>query len=99
MGTLHIKELTQNSARLAVSPKHPSARRDTVSLADAAREPFVVYNREEYPQYHRRLQAVFAKVKIKLRIVEEHDGFFSLIPAIEAGRGGAPLSPSFIHYR
>jgi hypothetical protein len=27
-----------------------------VSLADAAREPFVVYNREEYPDYHRRLQ-------------------------------------------
>jgi DNA-binding transcriptional LysR family regulator len=68
-----------------------------VSLADAAREPFVVYNREEYPQYHRRLQAVFAKVKIKLRIVEEYDGFSSLIPAIEAGRGVALVSASFIH--
>ena len=57
----------------------------------------VVYNREEYPQYHRRLQAVFAKVKIKLRIVEEYDGFTSLIPAIEAGRGVALVSESFIY--
>jgi DNA-binding transcriptional LysR family regulator len=97
LGNLRFEELTQESARLAVSPKHPSARRDTVSLADAAREPFVVYNREEYPQYHRRLQAVFAKVKIKLRIVEEYDGFSSLIPAIEAGRGVALVSASFIY--
>jgi DNA-binding transcriptional LysR family regulator len=43
------------------------------------------------------LQAVFAKVKIKLRIVEEYDGFSSLIPAIEAGRGVALVSASFIH--
>jgi DNA-binding transcriptional LysR family regulator len=97
LGNLRFEELTQESARLAVSPKHPSSRRDTVSLADAAREPFVVYNREEYPQYHRRLQAVFAKVKIKLRIVEEYDGFSSLIPAIEAGRGVALVSASFIY--
>jgi LysR family transcriptional regulator, benzoate and cis,cis-muconate-responsive activator of ben and cat genes len=94
---LRFEALTQESARLAVSPKHPFTRRDTVSLAEAAREPFVAYNREEYPDYHRRLIAVFAKVKTKLRIVEEHDGFTSLIPAIEAGRGVALVSESFIH--
>jgi len=97
LGNLRFEELTQESARLAVSPKHPFTRRDNVSLADAAREPFVVYNREEYPDYHRRLIAVFAKVKTKLRIVEEHDGFTSLIPAIEAGRGVALVSESFIY--
>jgi len=97
LGNLRFEELTQESARLAVSPKHPFTRRDTVSLADAAREPFVAYNREEYPDYHRRLIAVFAKVKTKLRIVEEYDGFTSLIPAIEAGRGVALVSESFIY--
>jgi LysR family transcriptional regulator, benzoate and cis,cis-muconate-responsive activator of ben and cat genes len=97
LGNLRFEALTQESARLAVSPKHPFARRDNVSLADAAREPFVGYNREEYPDYHRRLIAVFAKVKTKLRIVEEHDGFTSLIPAIEAGRGVALVSESFIY--
>jgi DNA-binding transcriptional LysR family regulator len=97
LGNLRFEALTQESARLAVSPKHPFTRRDTVSLADAAREPFVIYNREEYPDYRRRLIAVFAKVKTKLRIVEEHDGFTSLIPAIEAGRGVALVSESFIY--
>jgi DNA-binding transcriptional LysR family regulator len=97
LGNLRFEALTQESARLAVSPKHPFTRRDNVSLADAAREPFVAYNREEYPDYHRRLIAVFAKVKTKLRIVEEHDGFTSLIPAIEAGRGVALVSESFIY--
>jgi hypothetical protein len=43
-----------------VSPKHPFARRKIVSLADAAREPFIGYSREEFPGYHRRLNAVFA---------------------------------------
>jgi len=94
---LHFEPLTQEDARLAVSPKHPFARRDSVSLAEAAREPFVGYNREEYRDYRRRLTAVFAEVKPKPRIVEEYDGFSSLIPAIEAGRGVALVSESFIH--
>lgn len=95
--TLRFEALRQEHARLAVSPKHPFARRDSVSLAEAAREPFVGYNREEYRDYHRRLNSVFAKVKAKPRIVEEHDGFSSLIPAIESGRGIALVSESFVH--
>jgi DNA-binding transcriptional LysR family regulator len=66
-----------------------------VSLADAAREPFIGYSREEFPDYHRRFNAVFAKVKAKPRIMEEHDGFSSIIPAIEARRGVALVSESF----
>jgi DNA-binding transcriptional LysR family regulator len=89
--------LTKEWACLAVSPKHPFARRDSVSLAEAAREPFVSYNREEYQDYNRHLNSIFAKVKAKLRIVEEHDGFSNLIPAIESGRGVAFVSESFVY--
>jgi LysR family transcriptional regulator, benzoate and cis,cis-muconate-responsive activator of ben and cat genes len=97
LGKLRFEKLTQERARLAVSPKHRFAHRDAVSLADAAREPFVGYNREEYRDYNRRLNAVFAKVKTKPRIVEEYDGFSSLIPAVESGRGVALVTESFIH--
>jgi DNA-binding transcriptional LysR family regulator len=38
-----------------------------------------------------------AKVKAKLRIVEEHDGFSSIIPAMESGRGVAFVSESFVY--
>ena len=94
---LRFEPLRQELSCLAVSPKHPFARHDSVSLAEAAREPFVGYNREEYRDYYRRLDFVFAKVKVKPRIVEEYDGFSSLIPAIESGRGVALVSESFVH--
>ena len=94
---LRFEELIHQRARLAVSPKHPFARRKIVSLADAAREPFISYSREEFPGYNRHLNAVFAKVKAKPRIVEEHDGFSSIIPAIEAGRGVALVTESFAY--
>lgn len=91
---LRFEELTCDRARLAVSPNHPLARRNSVSLAEAAREPFVAYSRKEYPDYHEALAAVFAPVKAKLRIVEEHDGVSSLIPAVEAGAGVAMMGES-----
>jgi LysR family transcriptional regulator, benzoate and cis,cis-muconate-responsive activator of ben and cat genes len=94
---LRFETLAREHARLAVSPEHPFARRDSVSLAEAAREPFVAYNRKEYLDYNRRFNAVFAKVKTKPRIVEEHDSFASLIPAIEAGRGVALVAESFAY--
>jgi DNA-binding transcriptional LysR family regulator len=94
---LRFEELIHERARLAVSPNHPFARRKIVSLADAAREPFISYIREEFPGYTRLLNAVFAKVRAKPRIVEEHDGFSSIIPAIEAGRGVALVSESFAY--
>jgi DNA-binding transcriptional LysR family regulator len=92
---LRFEELTQLASRLAVAPKHPFARRRLVTLADAVREPFVAYTREEYPDYHANLAAAFAATKGKPRIVEEHDGFSSLISAIEAGTGVALVSDSF----
>ncbi|HXM04824.1 MAG TPA: LysR substrate-binding domain-containing protein [Chthoniobacterales bacterium] len=69
----------------------------SLALADAAREPFIAYSREEFPDYHRRLNAVFAKVKVKSRIIEEHDGFSGIIPAVEARRGVALASESFAY--
>lgn len=97
-GTLHnlrFEGLIRSHARLAVSLTHPLAQRDTVSLQDAAREPFVAYSREEYPCYHSFLQRAFATVKTKLRIVEEHEGASSLLPAIEAGTGVALVPDVF----
>ena len=92
---LRFQELTREAHRLAVSPRHPLARRRAVSMAMAAREPFVGYSREDYPDYHEYLLHLFAGIKTKPRVVEEHDGFASLIPAIEAGTGVALVSESF----
>src|SRR5260370_2742697 len=84
---LHFEELFREQVRLAVSPHHPFACRRSVSLADAAREPFVGLTREDFPDYHAYLGAIFAPVKNKPRVMEEHDSVSSVISAIEAGTG------------
>lgn len=92
---LRFEGLIRSHARLAVSLTNPLAQRDTVSLQDAAREPFVTYSREEYPDYPIFLERAFARVKTKPRIIEEHEGASSLLSAIEAGTGVALVPDVF----
>ena len=94
MRGLRFEELTRDPLRLAVAPNHPLARRRVVTLADAAREPFIAYNRKDYPDYHELLATVFSTTKSRPRIAEEHDGVSSLISAIEAGAGVALMPES-----
>jgi LysR family transcriptional regulator, benzoate and cis,cis-muconate-responsive activator of ben and cat genes len=84
---LRFEELLREQVRLAVSPNHRFAQRRSVSLADAAEEPFVALTREDFPEYNAYLAAIFASVKNKPRVIEEHDSPTSLISAIEAGTG------------
>jgi DNA-binding transcriptional LysR family regulator len=58
-----------------------------VLLADASKEPFVGLTREDFPDYHAYLAAVFASIKNKPRVIEEYDSLTSVISAIEAGTG------------
>jgi LysR family transcriptional regulator, benzoate and cis,cis-muconate-responsive activator of ben and cat genes len=89
---LRFEQLTRDPLRLAVAPKHPFARRRTVTLAAAVREPFIAYSRKEYPEYHEMMANVFAATKRTPRIAEEQDGVSSLIAAVEGG-GGVALIP------
>src|SRR5205814_5633228 len=63
------------------------AERRTVTIAEAAREPLIFYSRKEYPDAHEMLARVFAGIKVKPRMVEEHDSVSSLIASVEAGNG------------
>lgn len=91
---LRFEELMQDPLRLAVAPQHRFARRRVVALTDAQGEPFIAYNRRDYPDYHELLAGVFAGSQGRLRIVEEPDGVSSLISALEAGNGVALVSDS-----
>ena len=84
---LRFEELARESVRIAVPPNHRLAQRRSVSLADAAQEPFVGLTREQSPYYYVYLAAVFAAVKNKPRVVEEHESMLGVISAIEAGTG------------
>jgi DNA-binding transcriptional LysR family regulator len=84
---LRFEELLRQQVRLGVSPGHPFAQRRSVSLTEAAKEPFVTLTREDFPEYNAYLSAVFAQVKNKPRVIEEYDNMMGLISAIEAGTG------------
>ena len=94
---LRFEQLSTARVCLAVSCDHPFARRQSVSLADAAREPFIGLTREEYPRYQEYLDAIFARVNDKPRIVEEHDGWSGVFSAVSAGTGVAITSDAFSH--
>jgi len=87
-------ELTQETLCLALAPKHPLAKRRTVTLEEAAGEPLVTYSRKDYPEAHKLLISLFAGAKRKPRIAEEHDSVSSLIAAVEAGIGVAIVARS-----
>src|SRR6266550_3221149 len=84
-----FEELLREHIRLAVPPNHSFAQRRSVSLADAAQQPFVGLTREDFPDYHGYLATLFASVKNKPQVIEEHDGMTTVVSAVEAGTGVA----------
>lgn len=91
---LRFEELMRAAMIVAVSPKHPFARRRTVTIEEVAGQPLVVFNRIDYPDYHEALATLFAGVRTKPRIAEEHDSVASLIASVEAGGGVAVVAES-----
>src|SRR5262249_36525730 len=63
LAELRFEELAAVRVCLAVSCNHPFARRKSVSLAEAAREPFIGLLPEKYPRYQEYVAAIFASVK------------------------------------
>jgi len=92
---LHFEELARDVMCLALSPSHAWARLRSVTLEQAAREPLSVLSRKDYPEYLEYLEALFAPLKAKPKIAEEHDSSASLIAAVESGAGVAIVPQSF----
>jgi DNA-binding transcriptional LysR family regulator len=80
---------------LAVSSEHAFAKRQSVSLSDAAREPFIGLTLAEYPRYYEYLNAIFARANSQPRVVEEHDGWSGVFSNVAGGAGVAITSDAF----
>lgn len=91
---LIFEKLVSHAICLAVNPGHALARLPRVTIARAAREPLIGYSEADYPEYRDHLAAMFASVKGRFRLVEEHESATSLIAAVEAGRGAALVPES-----
>jgi LysR family transcriptional regulator, benzoate and cis,cis-muconate-responsive activator of ben and cat genes len=95
LADLRFEELATVRTCLVVSSDHRFARKQSVSLADAAGEPFIGLIREKYPRYQQYLDAIFARVSEKPRVIEEHDGWAGLFSSVGAGIGVAISSDAF----
>jgi DNA-binding transcriptional LysR family regulator len=91
---VNFEQIMLDPICLAVALKHPLARRRTVTLAEVVHEPLVIYSRVEYPEAHEELAQMFAHLKNKPHITEEHDGVASLIAGVESGAGVALVPES-----
>ena len=92
---LRFEPLFTGRICLAVSCDHPFAKKKSISLGDAAHEPFIGLTQEDYPRYLEYLNAIFAHVTDKPRLVEEHDGWSGVFSAVSAGTGVALTSDTF----
>jgi DNA-binding transcriptional LysR family regulator len=95
LAELRLQELASVRVCLVVACNHPFAKKKSVSLAEAAHEPFIGLIRELYPRYHEYVAAIFAPVNEKPRIVEEHDGWAGVFSSVAAGTGVAISSDAF----
>jgi DNA-binding transcriptional LysR family regulator len=86
---LRYEPLTTVPIACAVGRGHPLARERSVTLKQLAREPFVSYAEDEYPEYVARLRQLCRAAGFRPNIVGEYDGATGLITAVESGRGVA----------
>jgi len=78
----------------AVATSHPLATKKIVSVRQLKNERFIVYSRDDYPEYHDSLKTLFRPFGFEPRVGEEYDGVTSLIAAVEAGQGIAIVPSS-----
>jgi DNA-binding transcriptional LysR family regulator len=91
---LRSQDIARQPLCLAVAPKHPLSKKKSVTLAEAARFPWLSFSATEYPDYIGLLKDCFSTLKAPPRIAGEHDSVASLIAAVESGNGVALVTES-----
>jgi DNA-binding transcriptional LysR family regulator len=91
---LRFEGLVRDRMCLAVALNDPLAKQEAAKLEALVSQPLVGYSREDYPEYHELVKAIFSKSRLKPHFVVEHDSVSSLITAVEAGVGVALVPES-----
>jgi DNA-binding transcriptional LysR family regulator len=94
MRGLHFEKLSSHPIACALPSSHRLARRRSLRLTELQSEKFLVYARQDYPEYHEVLDKVFRTASFTPRAMEEYDGVTGLISALVAGRGVAMVPTS-----
>jgi DNA-binding transcriptional LysR family regulator len=95
--TLKWTPLVRAPWRLAVGRNHRLARRASVTPAEIAREPLLVYCQRDYPEYWEMVTGWLREHGERPKIAGEHDGVDSLMAAVESGLGVALVATRKSH--
>jgi DNA-binding transcriptional LysR family regulator len=94
---IEFEELCRYPFCAAMAPRHPLARRKSLSLEDIVSQPLIGLHRRDYSEYYRILDRMFASMKVRPRVAVECDGSSSLLTELEAGSGIAIVTNLFRH--
>jgi len=94
MRGLIFENIASHPLCCAVAVSHPLARKKDVSIRELKTERFIVYSREDYPEYYESLKKLFRPFGFEPKVGEEYDGVTGLIAAVEAGQGIAIVPAS-----
>jgi DNA-binding transcriptional LysR family regulator len=84
--------LVRATWKLAVNRKHPLARRQSITPAEVAREPLLVFCQRDYPEYWDIISGWLGEHQQRPKIAGEYDGAESLITAVESSQGVAVVT-------
>ncbi len=90
--SLVFEPLAEFALRAVLPACHALAGRRQLAPRDLAGEKFLIYSRDDYPEYAGRLGRFFAAHRVPFRIDAEFDGAASLIAGVQSG-GGIALLP------
>jgi DNA-binding transcriptional LysR family regulator len=94
MRALTFEKLASYPVCCALAASHPLAGKRLVPWRLLRQERFLLYSREEYPEYLDWMQGLCRAHGFEPRLGEEHDGVNGLMTAVEAGRGVAIVPSS-----
>ena len=60
LGGLAVQEIARYPMCVAVPPRHPFAKKKTITVQQIVGEPLIGYTRKDYPDYHEALERIFA---------------------------------------
>jgi DNA-binding transcriptional LysR family regulator len=92
---IEFEELCRYPFCAAMAPRHPLARKKSLSLEDIVSQPLIGLRRRDYSEYYRMLDRMFASMKVRPRVAVECDGSSSLLTELEAGSGIAIVTNLF----
>jgi DNA-binding transcriptional LysR family regulator len=84
---LATEEVLREPVAAVLPEGHPLASRDELTLADLAREPWVLTPRASWPPWHRKYDEDFARAGYRPRVVERGTSVQSLLALVAAGVG------------